>query len=118
MLARRAQPVVEGHFGGPAVGFAMGTGFELDEGRRLLCAGREDAARAVVFEAARDEAHAVGEQCRGQRIAGMALIATPVKPEVEEPAAVDEAADLEAERLEQRLDHGPRLRAGGASPIL
>ena len=74
MLARRAQPVIERDLGRPAVRFGSAAGFELDQRRRLLRPGRDDAARAVVLETARDEADAVGEQGRGQRIAGMALV--------------------------------------------
>ena len=113
MLARRAEPVIELDLGGAAVGFAGGAGFELDERRGFLRPGRENPAPAVILEAARHQPDAVGEQRRCQRIARMALIDAPVKPEVEKPAAVDRAADGQAEGL----GHGTPLRPGGVSPI-
>src|SRR5947207_807933 len=81
----------------PAVRFDRRAGFELNQRRRLLRPSRDDAARAMVLEAARDEPDAIGQQGGSERVAGMALIFMPIKPEVENPAAVDIAADLQAE---------------------
>ena len=46
---------------------------------RLFAAGRVDAARPVVFEAARDQVHAVGEQRRGERVAAIASVGDAVE---------------------------------------
>src|SRR5258705_8032897 len=92
MLARRAQPVVKSDVGGAAIGFGIGTTFELNQRRGFLRPGRKDAARAVVFEAARDEAHAIRQQRRSQRVAGMAVIFLPVEGEAQNLATVDLAA--------------------------
>ena len=99
MLARRKQPGIERDLGRAPVRLGVGAGFELHQRRRLLGAGRDDAPRPMVLEAAPDETHAVCQQGRSQRIAGMALVFTAVEPESEQPAAVDRATDLQAERL-------------------
>ena len=57
------------------------TAAQRDERVRLLDAGREDAARPVVLEAAADEAHAVGEQRRGERVARHGRPASAVEGE-------------------------------------
>src|SRR3546814_18834453 len=55
----------------------------------------EQAAWAVVLEAATVEVHAAGEQRGGEGGAGEALVAPPIEGEAERPAAVDEAAAVE-----------------------
>src|SRR5260370_20224608 len=121
MLAGRPQAGIKRALGRPAVGSGRAAGFELNEGSGLLRPGRDDAARAVVLEAARDQPDAIGEQGRRERIPGMALIGAPVKPEVEDPEAVDRAADREAEGLGHGLGQAPvRLatpRRGGGPPL-
>jgi len=72
----------------------------------------------VVFEAARDEAHAIRQQCRSERVAGMAVVLLPVEGKTQHPAAVD----LAAARQTKGLGHGPPpwefITPGGGSPIL
>ena len=79
MLARRPQPVIKDDVGGAAVGFGKAAGFELNQRRGFLRPGRKYPARPVVFEAARDKPHAIRQQCRGERVAGMALVFLPVE---------------------------------------
>ena len=87
---------------------------DLHQRVRLLDAGADDAARPVVLEAAADEVHAVRQQRRGQRVAGIALVALAVEGEGERPAAVDLAAGGQAMALGLGLRHRScaRRRAG------
>ena len=62
MLARGVRPVVEEDVSGPPVRLGDSAGFELNHGRGIFDPSRKNAARAVVFEAARDKADAVREQ--------------------------------------------------------
>ena len=59
----------------------MAAVFELDESVRFFATGGEDAARAPVFVALADDAHAVGDECGGEGVASKALVgfAVPVK---------------------------------------
>ena len=65
---------------------------EFDERVRLLRASGQDSARPVIFEAAADEAHAVGDQRGSERVSGMADECLPVEAEPERLASIDEAA--------------------------
>ena len=49
---------------------APAAAIDVDQRVRLLRARRKDAARPVILERAPDEMNAVGQQRRGQRIAG------------------------------------------------
>jgi hypothetical protein len=117
MLARRLQPVIQRDVGGAAVGFGEVAGLELNQRRGLLRSRREYSARPVVLEAARDEAHAIRQQCRSERVAGVALVLLSVEGEAQNPAAVD----LAAARQAKGLGHGPPRKfvmPEGGSPIL
>ncbi len=92
VLASGDQPVMELGHGDPAVRLAAGAGAKLDKAVRLFRSGRNNAARTVIFERASDKPHAVGDQRRGERVAGKAAITPPVKGEAERCAAVDQAA--------------------------
>src|SRR5687768_14340754 len=69
----------------------------------LLGTGGDDAARPVVLERAPDEVHAVGEQRRGQRVAGEALTGRAVEAEPERTSPVDASAFLRPERAHGAL---------------
>ena len=70
VLRCRGQPVIELLHGGADIRrLARGVALDLDQRVGLFRAGRQDAARAMVFERAADEMDAVGEQRRGQRVA-------------------------------------------------
>ena len=56
------------------LGSVRGSDADLDQGVGLLGAGGDDAARAVVLEAAPDQVDAVGQQRRGQGVAAVALV--------------------------------------------
>src|SRR3546814_11413739 len=77
----------------------------------LLDAGGEQAAWAVVLEAATVEVDAAGEQRGGEGVAGEALVAPPIEGEAERPAAVDEAAAVETKAAHAK----PRSRFGSAA---
>ncbi len=72
---------------------------QFDEGRRLLGTRRDDAARAVQLEAARDHAHPVGQQGRGQRVALDAGVGPAVELETQAARAVDAPAGGQPEHL-------------------
>src|SRR3546814_2051554 len=84
VLARGFQPVVELDRRGLGVGFAARTAADLDQPVRLFRACGEKAARTVVLEGTADEAHAVGDQGGGERVAAVALIGFPVEAEEED----------------------------------
>ncbi len=58
--------------GCPAIGIVTLAVAQIEDRVRLLDAGREDAARAVILEAAADDRNAIGEQRGGNRVAGEA----------------------------------------------
>ena len=99
VLAGRHQPVIDLDLRRAQVRLGMVAEAELDQRVRLLRPGGEDAARPVIFEAAPDQMHAIGDQRRGQRVAGMALIAIAVEQEGEAARPVDPAAGGKAVRL-------------------
>src|ERR1700730_16210919 len=68
---------------------AASTAPDIDQRPRLLDTARPDAARAVEFEAAAHEAHAVREQCRGEGIAPEAVQLPPVEREGQRMRAID-----------------------------
>ena len=72
---------------------------ELDEGVGVFGAGGDDAARAVVLEAAADEGDAVGEEGGGDGVAAEGVDGASVEGELEGRVAVDAAAVVEAEGL-------------------
>ena len=77
-----------------AVSIGSGNGVSTWTTRgRLLGAGGDDAARTAEVDAGRDLAHAVGEQRRGERVAGVAGELATVEAERQRPAAVDRAAE-------------------------
>ena len=88
------QAFVEFDLRGLQVGNGVGTGFQLDQHIGFVGAGADHATRAAVFEAAGQQADAIGQQRRGQCVARMALIGVPVKPEAKGAAGVDIARPL------------------------
>ena len=103
MLAYCAQSVIKRDVGGAAIGFGEAAALQLDQRGGFFRPGRENAARPVVFEAARNQPHAIRQERRGERVAGMALISLAVKGKTQHPAAVDLAAGGKPEGL----GHGP-----------
>ena len=98
VLARGHEPVVEFDLRGPQVRRHPGlVARHGDERVRLIGAGRQDAARAMVLERPSEEMHAVGEERRGQRVALETLVGMPVEGEAERRRAVDAAAAGRAE---------------------
>ena len=57
------------------LGSDVTAGFELDQGARLFRARSDDAARAMILEAACDEPDAVRKQGGGQCVAAVAAVA-------------------------------------------
>ena len=108
ILARRLKPLVQFGHGGTGVRLPARARTQFDEGVRLFRTGGEDAARAVVLERPGDEAHAVGQQRRGQGIALKTAVALAVEGEVQGAAPVDHAAG----RGTKALPNG-RCRGGG-----
>ena len=92
ILAARDEAIEELDLGGPDVGLGAGALAELDQGVGLLRPGRDDAARAMILEAPPDQMDAVGEQRRGQGVAGEALVARAVEGKTEAASAVDPTA--------------------------
>ena len=89
VLALRRQPVEQLGHGGAGVGFLPRAGTQFDQRIRLLGPRRNNPARAVVFEAAPHQPHAVGQQGRGEGVARMAVIGQPVEMKAQGLAAVD-----------------------------
>ena len=83
------QAGVEFDLGRFLVGGGMAAVFELDEGVRFFAAGGEDAARAPVFVALSDDAHAVGNECGSEGVARKALVGLSVPVEADGLAGID-----------------------------
>ena len=87
--AARLQTRVEFDLGRFLIGGGMAAVFELDEGIRLFAASGEDAARAAVFVALSDDAHAVGNECGSEGVARKALVGFAVPAEADGLAGID-----------------------------
>ncbi len=92
VLAVRLQPVEQLDHGGAAVRLPPRAAAQLDQRVRLLRPGREDAARAVIFERSSGQSDAVGQQGRGQGVAGMAREVAAVEAEAQRRRTVDQPA--------------------------
>jgi hypothetical protein len=99
VLARGNEPIVKLRHGGARVGLGARALADPHQRVRLLRPGGEDAARTVIFEAASDDAHAVRQQRRRQRVARVARVAAAIEGERERARAVDRAALRQTERL-------------------
>ena len=78
--------------GGAGVGFLCRALAQLDKGVGLFGSCRKDAARAMIFEATPDEAVAVCEQGRGERVAFIPCQVLVIPLEFLRLVAVDQAA--------------------------
>ena len=109
--AARAQALGELQGRRPRVGLVL-VAVELNDGVRLLGAGGDEPPRAVVLEAAPDQAHAVRHQGRGQRVAGVALVVPAVEAEPEPAGAIDQrSAGGQPEGLGSRRHRGDSTRS-------
>src|SRR5581483_3155539 len=86
-------------------------GAELHERVRLLEARADDAARTVILEAARSDAHAVGEQRGCERVALETDIFASVEAKAQRLVAIDRAAFARAQA------HDPPSTSGRGAPI-
>src|ERR1019366_8090616 len=102
VLACRRKSLVQLEGGCTYVRLASRAAPELHQRVRFLGTSADDAAGAVVLEAAPDQMHAVGEQCRRERIALVTLKAYAVVCEPEWPAAIDASALGKTKRLRHR----------------
>src|SRR5207244_1394804 len=84
---------------------------------RLLAAGREDAARSMVFEASADQVHAISDQRRSERIAGITHIRRTVIRESERAGAIDVAAFAKTVRLRHAASPSNGLSGGALARI-
>ncbi len=91
ILAGGGQPVIQIHHSGAGIGFRARSCFQLNQGIGLFGSGAHNAARAVVFEAAPDQLHAIGQQGRGQRVTTIARVTLPIIGEGQFLAAVQPA---------------------------
>mgnify|MGYP001225621626 CR=1 FL=1 len=98
VLARRVQPVMKLHDGGARVRRGAAVAPQGDQRVGLGRSGAQDAARAVVLEAAADQHAAVGQQRRSQRVALEAGHRPAVEAERQRRRTVDRAALVETER--------------------
>ena len=69
VLALGDEPVIELHHGGARVGLLAAALAQFDQRVGLRRTGSDHAARAVILEGAPHEGDAIGQQCRGQRVA-------------------------------------------------
>jgi hypothetical protein len=92
VLAPRRQTLAQLDLGRLGVRLAPGAGADRDQGATFLRARRHDAARAVILEAAPQDALAVGHQGRGQGVARQSLHGAAIPGESQRPGAVDDAA--------------------------
>ena len=120
ILARGAEAIIKLDLGCAQVGsHSAGSALERDERVRLLGAGAENPARAVILERAPDEMKAIGDQRGRERVAGVALVIEAVEGEDERARTVDRTDACET----KRLAHSPRpvrspAISGRGSPAL
>ena len=114
VLAVRLEPIVKFGSRGAGVGLASAARAQFDEGVGLLGPRRQDAARAVIFERTADQAHTIGQQRRGQSIAGQASHPSAIEREAEAPFAIDAAALRQSKRLRRR----PHANPPGSAPAM
>ena len=118
ILAEGFQPLVQLNLGGTQIRLGYRAGFHLNQGIRFLAAGRQNAARAMVFKTSGNQMHAVGEQRRGERIAAEARELPAVEAKFERPITLDVTPGKQAKRLVAHLRLLAVLAFGGFSPIL
>ena len=99
VLGARREAVHQLHQGRQLVGVGARILAQLHQRVGLLEAGGENTARAMIFEAAADEVHPVGEQGRGQAVAAEPAVVTAVETEAERALPVDLPALWQSERL-------------------
>ena len=115
VLARGSEAVVQLDLGGADVGLGARAAAQLHERVRLLGAGAEDAARAVILEAAPDQMDAVRQQRRSERVAGVALVAGAVEGEMQRLPPIDPAAAVQAVRLSLAIAESSRRLVGAGA---
>ena len=101
VLAAGVQPVVQFHLRGAEIGrdppaHAPAPAIDGDQGVRLLRPGRQNAARAMVFERAPEEVHAVRQQGRRQRVTFESRVVSAVETKADFVAPDDAAAGVQA----------------------
>ena len=99
VLAPSSQAVVQLDLGGAHVGLGARVAAQLHERVRLLGTCAEDAARAVILEAAPDQMDAIRQQRRSERVAGVALVAGAVEGEMQRLPPIDPTPAVQAVRL-------------------
>ncbi len=114
ILTLRREPVIELDHRRPRIGLGTRPVAQPDQRIWLLRPRAQDAARPMVLETPTDQAHAIGEERRGEAVAGEALIAAAIEGEVERSIAIDEPADWQAKRL---TGHSALFRAGAVAVI-
>ena len=111
VLAGGLQAMEKFRRGGQGVGFLAVAAPQFHQGVGLFHASGEDAPGPVVFEASTDQAYAVGQQSRGQGIAGMALHGSSIEDEGKSSRPIDMATLRQAPGL---VRHGSRSPSAGA----
>src|SRR5699024_8355212 len=101
--------------GGAGIGLAPGALAQLYQRVRFLGTDGEHAARPVVFEAAPQQPHAVGEQQRCQGVAFVARVLPAIERHRERTLAVDRAARRQETGL-SRL-HSGRSSLSPGKPV-
>ena len=83
-----AQAVDQFYLGHARIGHGAVAVKQLHQGIGLLDAGAQNAARAMVFPAARHQGHAIGQQGRGQCVTGQPLKTAAIEGETQRCAAL------------------------------
>jgi len=92
VLARGVEAFIKLDSGGARVRLAPRASPELDQRIRFFGTSGENAARAVIFERAADQADAIGEKRRGERVALLAGERPAIETEAKPVCAVDQTA--------------------------
>ena len=91
-------------------------GVDSEQRVGLLHSRGQNSARAVILEAATDDAHAVREQCRSQRIASVAREPLTIAGKGQRPVTLDESAGFQTVSLRPVHAASP-LTFGFGSPM-
>ena len=119
VLADCGQALIKLHFAGAQIGCAApAIPADTNQCVGFIAAHRHQAARPVIFERAPHQMHAIGNQCRGQRIPPRALIGHAIKTEINRLGAVNASAGRCAHVCHQPKSFEKRAISGMGSSDL
>ena len=115
ILAHGFEAVVQGQRRSKSIRFTPRRSNDIDQRTGFLGTARDDATRAVVLETAPHQPLAVGQQRRGQRIAGESLQVPAIKLKLDRSTRIRQqsAADTAGTAFHSASSGGSAMRSSG-----